>query len=268
MKKLARFGQLAAMLAVFVLVLAACAAPAPASAPPAASDSAAAPKISIKVGTNAEYRPFEYVDENNQIIGFDVDLMNALAAEAGIEFEFVNTKWDGIFVALANGEFDAVISAVTITDERKQSVDFTDPYFNAGQVIAVLADNETITGLDSLTDAVKVGVQLGTTADIFLTDNTPAQIQRFDELPLALQAMGNRDVDAVVAELPVLGDYLKANPALNGKIVGEPFTDELFGIAVNKGKPEVRDALNTALAAIKGNGVYDQIYSKWFGAGN
>ena len=266
MKRLTRMGQILTVLAVLVLLFAACTPPA--ATPASDSNTAAAPAaLKIKVGTNAEYRPFEYVDENNVIIGFDVDLMNALAEVAGIEYELVNTKWDGIFVALANGEFDAVISAVTITDERKETVDFSDPYFNAGQVLAVLADNETITGLDSVTDAVRIGVQLGTTADIFLTDNTPAQISRFDELPLALQALGNRDVDAVVAELPVLGDYLKANPDLNGKIVGEPFTDELFGIAVNKGKPEVRDALNAALATIKGNGVYDQIYSKWFGTG-
>jgi polar amino acid transport system substrate-binding protein len=265
MQRTTRIGQIVAVLAVFVLVLAGCAPAAPAPAP--AADSSAAPTLTIKVGTNAEYRPFEYVDENNNIIGFDIDLMAALAEAGGFEYEFVNTKWDGIFVALANGEFDAVISAVTITDERKETVDFTEPYFNAGQVLAVLADNETITGLESVTDAVRVGVQLGTTADIFLTDNTPAQISRFDELPLALQALGNRDVDAVVAELPVLGDYLKANPDLGGKIVGEPFTDELFGIAVNKGKPEVLEALNAALATIKGNGVYDQIYNKWFTAG-
>ena len=266
MKRLTRSGQIVVLVAVFALLLSACAPQA--AAPASDSGAAAAPAaIKIKVGTNAEYRPFEYVDESNTIIGFDVDLMNALAETAGIEYELVNTKWDGIFVALANGEFDAVISAVTITDERKETVDFTEPYFNAGQVVAVLADNETITGLDSLTDAVTIGVQLGTTADIFLTDNTTAQISRFDELPLALQALANRDVDGVVAELPVLGDYLKANPSLNGKIVGEPFTDELFGIAVNKAKPEVRDALNEALATIKGNGVYDQLYNKWFGAG-
>ena len=266
MQKTTRIGQILAVMAVIVLLLSACAPAAPAPAP-AADSATTVEKISIKVGTNAEYRPFEYVDENNNIIGFDVDLMTALAEAGGIEFELVNTKWDGIFVALANGEFDAVISAVTITDERKETVDFTDPYFNAGQVLAVLADNTTITGLDSLTDATRVGVQLGTTADIFLTDNTPVQLQRFEELPMALQALANRDVDAVVAELPVLGDYLKANPDLNGKIVGEPFTDELFGIAVNKGKPEVRDALNAALATIKGNGVYDQIYQKWFATG-
>ena len=265
MQKTNRIGLILAVMAVIVLLLSACAPAAPAPAPAADSDAVA--KISIKVGTNAEYRPFEYVDENNNIIGFDVDLMTALAEAGGIEFELVNTKWDGIFVALANSEFDAVISAVTITDERKETVDFTEPYFNAGQVLAVLADNTTITGLDSLTDATRVGVQLGTTADIFLTDNTPVQLQRFEELPMALQALANRDVDAVVAELPVLGDYLKANPDLNGKIVGEPFTDELFGIAVNKGKPEVRDALNAALATIKGNGVYDQIYQKWFATG-
>ena len=265
MQRTTRIAQIVALLAVFVLVLAGCAPAAPAPAP--AADSSAAPALTIKVGTNAEYRPFEYVDENNNIIGFDVDLMAALAEAGGFEYEFVNTKWDGIFVALANGEFDAVISAVTITDERKESVDFTEPYFNAGQVLAVLNDNTTITGLDSLNDTVRVGVQLGTTADIFLTDNTSAQVQRFDELPLALQALGNRDVDAVVAELPVLGDYLKANPDLGAKIVGDPFTDELFGIAVNKGKSEVLEALNAALATIKGNGVYDQIYAKWFAAG-
>jgi len=263
MQKTTRFGQLLAVMAILVLTLAGCA---PAATPTPAAPSSPA-TLSIQVGTNAEYRPFEFVDENNNIVGFDVDLMAALAEAGGFEYEFVNTKWDGIFVALANGEFDAVISAVTITDERKQTVDFTEPYFNAGQVLAVLDDNTTITGLDSLNDTVRVGVQLGTTADIFLTDNTSAQVQRFDELPLALQALGNRDVDAVVAELPVLSDYLQANPGLNGKIVGEPFTDELFGIAVNKGKPEVLAALNDALAAIKGNGVYDQIYAKWFAAG-
>ena len=146
MLKTNRIGLLLAVMVVIVLLLSACAPAAPAPAP--AADSSAVEKISIKVGTNAEYRPFEYVDENNNIIGFDVDLMTALAEAGGIEFELVNTKWDGIFVALANGEFDAVISAVTITDERKETVDFTDPYFNAGQVLAVLADNTTITGLD------------------------------------------------------------------------------------------------------------------------
>ncbi|KAB2860618.1 MAG: transporter substrate-binding domain-containing protein, partial [Anaerolineae bacterium] len=93
----------------------------------------------IKVGTNAEYPPFESVDEEDNIIGFDVELMDAIAADAGFEIEWVNTKWDGIFTALASGEFDAVISAATITPEREEEVDFSNPYFLAGQIISVRA---------------------------------------------------------------------------------------------------------------------------------
>lgn len=261
-----RLSALSGLFLVVMLLVAACA-PAPATpttADPAAADAPA--KTKVKIGTNAEYQPFEFVDENNQIVGFDVDLLNALAAEANLELEWVNTKWDGIFVALASGEFDAVASAVTITDERKQTVDFTDPYFNAGQILAVLKDNTAIASMEDIAEGTKVGVQLGTTGDIYVTDNTQAQVERFDELPMALQALANKDVAAVVADAPTLADFLKANPELNAMIVGEPFTDELYGIAVNKEKPEILDALNEALATVKANGKYDEIYNKWFGA--
>ena len=90
----------------------------------------------VKVGTTAEYPPFESVDADGKIIGFDIDLMNAIGKAAGFTPEFTNTKWDGIFVALASGEFDAVSSAVTITEERKEAMAFSDPCFCAGQMIA------------------------------------------------------------------------------------------------------------------------------------
>ena len=108
------------------------------------------------------------MDENGDLAGFDIEMMNAIAEEAGFEIEWVNTKWDGIFVALASGEFDAVCSAATITEERLETVDFSDPYFNAGQMIAVRADETAIAGDDDLAGK-KVGVQLGTTGDIWLT---------------------------------------------------------------------------------------------------
>lgn len=219
----------------------------------------------IQIGTNAEYQPFEFVDESGEIVGFDIDLMNALAATAGLDVEYVNTKWDGIFVALANGEFDAVISAVTITDERAQVVDFTEPYFNAGQAIAVRQENDTITGPEDLVEGVTVGVQLGTTGDIYVSDNTDAEVARFEEAPLAIQALANGDVDAVVVDAPTLADFLRANAELNLKIVGEPFTDEYYGIAVNKERTDLLEALNIALDRVKSDGTYDQIYNKWFG---
>lgn len=279
-----RMWMLVALLLVATLALAACGggkqqeeAPAPAAqeeaaptteeAAPTAEEAAPAEEGAVvKVGTNAEYQPFEFVDADNNIVGFDIDLMNALAEEAGLNIEYVNTKWDGIFVALAGGEFDAVISAVTITDERKQVVDFTDPYFNAGQAIAVRSDNDTIKGVDDLVEGVTVGVQLGTTGDIYVTDNLNVDVKRFDEAPLAIQALANGDIDAVVTDAPTLADYIKANSELGLKMVGEPFTDELYGIAVNKDEPDLLAALNEALATIKENGTYDAIYTDWFGA--
>ncbi len=231
-----------------------------------AADAPAADLPVVKVGTNAEYQPFEFVDESGALVGFDIDIMNEIATRAGFTPEFVNTKWDGIFVALASGEFDTVISAVTITPERLETVDFSDSYFNAGQGIAVQASNETITGPDSLVEGMSVGVQTGTTGDIWLTDNTQVAVSRFDENPLAVQALASGDVDAVVADFPTLADILKSNPELNLKMVGEPFTEELYGIAIRKDNAELVASINAALASIKEDGTYDALLDKWFGA--
>jgi polar amino acid transport system substrate-binding protein len=248
--------MIVALLAVFALAVAACGAP----AAPAEGGEV------IKVGTNAEYQPFEFVDENGEIVGFDVDIVNEIAERAGFEVEWVNTRWDGIFVALANGEFNLVASAVTITDERKQTIDFSEPYFNAGQSIAVRADNADITGPDSLTEGVRVGVQLGTTGDIWLTENTQADVQRFEDNPLAVQALAAGDLEAVVADAPTLADIIRANPELNLKMVGEPFTEEFYGIGIRKGQDELKAQIDAALAAMREDGTYDEIYNKWFGA--
>jgi polar amino acid transport system substrate-binding protein len=220
-----------------------------------------------KVGMNAEYPPFESVDASGNIIGFDPDIMAAIAEETGFEYELVNTRWDGIFVALQSGEFDAVISAATIKPERAEIVDFSDPYFNAGQMIAVrMQDKDQITGVADL-DGRKVGVQLGTTGDMWLTENTKAEVIRYDEITLAFQALGNGDVDAVFNDGPTSAEIVQSNPELGATLVGEPLTDELYGVAVNKGKPELLKMVNEGLAAIRADGTYDQIYEKWFGTG-
>ena len=218
----------------------------------------------VTIGTNAEYPPFEFVDEDGNISGFDIELMEAIAAEAGFDYEFVNTRWDGIFVALASGEFDAVISAATITAERAEMVNFSDPYFNAGQRLAVHADETEITGPEDLTGK-KVGVQLGTTGDIWLTDNTEAEVVRYDENTLAFQALANGDVDAVMADGPTAVDIIKANPEMDLTILDGVYTDEEYGIAVNKERDDVLAAINDGLAAVRESGEYDQIYDAYFG---
>jgi polar amino acid transport system substrate-binding protein len=218
----------------------------------------------VVIGLNAEYPPFENVDEDGNLVGFDVELMTAIAEEAGFEFEWVNTRWDGIFVALASGEFDAVISAATITAERAETVDFSDPYFDAGQSITVRADNTDILGPDDLS-GVKVGVQLGTTGDIWLSDETDAEVVRYDENTLAFQALANGDVDAAVADNTTAIEIVQANPEMNLKFLPDVYTKEQYGIAVNKDRADLLAAINEGLAAVRENGTYDEIYNKYFG---
>lgn len=229
---------------------------------PEPTATAALPAV-YKIGTNAEYPPFENVNEAGQIVGFDVDLLTAVAKVAGFEFEWVNTRWDGIFVALQSGEFDAVISAATITDERAEIVNFSDPYFNAGQMIAVREGETGIEGPEDLAGK-KVGVQLGTTGDIWLSEQTQAEVIRFDENTLAFQALANGDIDAAVADGPTAIDVVQANPEMKLKVLAGVYTEEFYGIAVNKGRPELLQAINEGLAAIRADGTYDAIYNKWF----
>jgi ABC-type amino acid transport substrate-binding protein len=252
MKKLA----LVAVLIVASLVLGACGG--------ATTEAPGANLGTVVVGTNAEYPPFEFVDDNGDITGFDIELFGAIAQEAGFEYEVVNTRWDGIFVALASGEFDAVISAATITPERAQQVDFSDPYFNAGQRITVRASDDSISGPDDLAGK-QVAVQTGTTGDIWLTDNTEAEVVRYDENTLAFQALANGDVDAAVADGPTAVDIVKANPEMDLTVLDGVYTDEEYGIAVNKDKPELLAAINEGLAAVKASGQYDELNNKYFG---
>lgn len=245
------------------------AAPTATSVPPTATAvpptaTAAAPSV-YKIGMNAEYPPFEFVDAAGKISGFDVDLLEALSKKMGFQYELVNTRWDGIFVALQSGEFDAVCSAATITDERAQIVNFSDPYFNAGQTIAVrAADKDTLNTVAAL-EGKKVGVQLGTTGDIWLTENSKAQVVRFDEVTLAFQSLANKDLDAVFNDGPVSAEIIRANPEMGVLLVGDPITDEFYGIAVNKARTELLKLLNDGLAAIRADGTYDAIYDKYFG---
>jgi len=236
--------------------------PQPVKAEPTATPEEAVPVV-YKIGTNAEYPPFEFVDEAGNIVGFDPDLMVAVAEKAGFEFEFVNTRWDGIFVALQSGEFDAVISAATITVERAEIVDFSDPYFEAGQRLVVQAGETEIKGPDDLAGK-KVGVQLGTTGDIWLSEETQAEVVRYDENTLAFQALASGDVDAAMADGPTAVDIVKANPEMGLMVLDDVYTDELYGIAVNEDREELLIAINRGLAAVKAEGTYDAIYEKWF----
>jgi polar amino acid transport system substrate-binding protein len=270
-----RFMQTAAVL-VAGFVLAACGKkeePAPVATPaPAASVAAAAPPPPparvYQVGTDAAYAPFESQNEKGEIVGFDIDVVTAIAQKAGIEVKFVNTPWEGIFNALGQGDRDLVVSAVTITEERRQTMDFTDPYFDAAQLIAV-KENSKVTKFADL-KKLKVGVQTGTTGDEAvskLLGKTNTNIKRFESTPLALKELEAGGVDAVVADNGVVIHYVANNPGGKFKTVNDKeFVPEQYGIAVKKGDTELLAKLNKGLADIKADGTYDKIYTQYFGA--
>jgi polar amino acid transport system substrate-binding protein len=240
---------------------------APAVAPAAAAPAApAAPKVYV-VGTDAAYAPFESVAPGGAIEGFDVDVVKAVAAKAGIEVKFVNTPWEGIFKTLDTGERDMVVSAVTITDERKQTMDFSVPYFNANQLIAV-KDNSKVAKFDDL-KTLKIGVQTGTTGDEVvqkLVGKTNTNIKRFESTPLALKELEAGGVAAVVADNGVVQHYIQNNPAAKFKSVSDAsFVPEQYGIAMKKGNADLAKKVNDALAAIQADGSYDAIHVKYFG---
>lgn len=253
------------------LVLAACGKQEPPAASAGASAPAAAPAPAAKVyvvGTDAAYAPFESQNEKGEIVGFDIDVVKAVAKNAGIEVKFLNTPWEGIFNSVAQGDRDFLVSAITITPERKQTLDFSEPYFDAQQLIAVRSDSK-IAKFEDLKH-LKVGVQNGTTGDEVITKlqgkSTP-NVKRFESTPLALKEMESGGVDAVVADNGVVVHYVNNNPDSKFKtLTDSSFASEQYGIAVKKGNAELLEKINKGVAGIKADGTYNQIYAKYFGS--
>ena len=243
-------------------------APTVATTPAPAASAAAPPARLYVVGTDAAYAPFESQNEKGEIVGFDIDVVKAAAAKAGIAVKFVNTPWEGIFNNLAQGDRDLVASAVTITDERKQTMDFSTPYFDAQQLIAV-PTNSKITKFDDL-KKLKVGVQTGTTGDEAVSKSlgkTNANIKRFESTPLALKELEAGGVDAVVADNGVVINYVNNNTGGKFKTVTDSaFAPEQYGLAIKKGNTELKTLMDKGLADIKTDGTYDKIYAQYFGA--
>jgi His/Glu/Gln/Arg/opine family amino acid ABC transporter permease subunit len=215
----------------------------------------------LRVGIDATYPPFG-IAEGGEFSGFDVDISRAIARELGVEAELVNASFDGAFPALQNGAFDVVISAVTITAERRATLLFSDPYIAAGQQIVVRADS-AITGPDNLAGRT-VGVQINTTAQFVMEKRPGVTIAKYNTIDLALLDLQNGRVDAVASDGPVLRYMMRSNfPGL--KTAGAEYTDEQFGVVLPRTSDDLRRAVNAALWRLQENGEYAKIYGKWFG---
>lgn len=219
------------------------------------------------VGTGATYRPFEFETPNKELVGFDVDLMKAIAKEAGFEVQFINTPWDGIFNTVKNGDRDIIMSGITITDQRKAEIDFSKPYFAAHQLI-LTNKNLKINSLADLKGKL-IAVVNASAGDIAASNafgKASTNIRRFDNTPLAIEELFNGGVDAMIGDVGVLQYYVAQNPDKQFNQCRDPsFQEQYFGIGVRKGNKQVLDDVNRGLEKAINSGAYAEVYKKWFG---
>jgi polar amino acid transport system substrate-binding protein len=220
----------------------------------------------LKVVTDASWPPFEMVNESTKALeGFDVDLIKAIADKESMNIDIQNVPFDPLLAGMGTCQYDIAISAITITSDRAQKMAFSDPYFEAGQIVSVSIDNTDITGPESLAGKT-VAAQIGTTGAIEVQKISGATLKTYDDIGLAFQDLLNGQVDAVVADNPLAIGYVGKNAA-KLKTVGKVFTDENYGIAVCKNKQDVLDKINKGLAAVKSEGFLDQLTQKWIESG-
>ena len=215
---------------------------------------------SVSVGSDIPFPPFEQ-GKAPDYDGFDIELVREIGDRAGFEVTVEDTSFDTIFRDLAQGKFDLVASATTITPERERTVDFSDPYFFADQSLLGTKDGD-VRSVDDLAGAT-VGVQQGTTGQIYAEDETDAEnVRGFPEFADATTALQAGQVDAVIMDLPAAEDAVDAQPEL--EIVEELVTREEYGMPVAEDNTALLDAVNEALQEVKDDGTYAEIYQKWF----
>ena len=231
--------------------------------PPAGQVDAGYPApISVFVGTDATFPPFEMVDETTkEYIGFDMDLIRAIAIEAGLDIVIESKPFDIVLSDLELCKIDMAIAAITITEERKTKFLFSEPYVDAGQIITVKAGNTSITGKADLNGKI-IGAQLGTTGEIEAKAIEGVEYKPYDTYDLAFLDLINGQIDAVIADNPTALGFIEMNP---GKLmtVGEVFTSEFYGIAICKDRQDLLDIINPALNAVIESGYVEELAAKY-----
>lgn len=216
------------------------------------------------VGTNASFPPFEYV-EDGEIVGFDIELIKEIAKLQGFEVEVRDISFDSLIPGLASGSLDIVAAGMTITADREEVVDFSDPYYSANQ--SVLVHEESDANLTVLFGNHDVGVQTGTTGDTWVRDNLledeilTGELRNYDSYVFVIRDLANGNIDAAVLDKPVAETYSQNNPV---NVVAEIITGEEYGIAVGEGNEELLAEINAGLEKVKNNGTMEELIQKYF----
>ncbi|WP_311337235.1 basic amino acid ABC transporter substrate-binding protein [Campylobacter ureolyticus] len=217
---------------------------------------------SLKVGTNASFPPFEFVDKNSQIVGFDMDLLDAVSKKVGFEYEIVNMGFDGLIPALKSGKIDMIAAGMSATEQRRKAADFTKPYYSTENVFLKKTDNDSIKSKDDIKGKI-VSTQLGTVQEIAMRELKDIKVSTMKDPFNVIMALKNGKVDVVVFDSSVAYGYLKENPDL-APFHTEPDGSDGFSFAFNKGKQdELINKFNNAIEELKADGTYDKILVKY-----
>ena len=218
-------------------------------------------KDTLVMATNAEFPPYEF-HEGDDVVGIDADIARAIGEEMGMEVKIEDMAFDSIIPAVTSGKADFGAAGMTVTEDRKKNVDFTDTYATATQVI-IVKEGSDIAGPDDLTGK-KIGVQLGTTGDIYADDIEDAKVERYNKGFEAVQALTQDKIDAVVIDGEPAKEFVAEADGL--KILDEAFTEEEYAIAVAKDNDDLLKKMNEALASLKESGKIDEIVAKYISA--
>lgn len=217
----------------------------------------------LTMATNAEFPPYEFY-QGQDVVGIDVEIASAVAEKMGKELKVVDMAFDSIIPSVLSDKADIGVAGMTVTEDRLESVDFSDTYVSASQAIIVSKDNEEITNAEALNDK-KIGVQMGTTGDLYASDVTEdSNVERYNKGFEAVQALAQGKIDAVVIDDQVAKALAEGNEDV--KVLEEPFTTEEYAIVVKKGNTELLDQINAALADLKADGTLQEIIDKYITA--
>lgn len=214
----------------------------------------------LVMATNAEFPPYEY-HEGDEIVGIDAEVAALIAEELGMTLEIEDMAFDSVLAAVQSGKADIAMAGITVTDERKMVVNFSDTYTKATQLVIVAEDSE-IASPDDLTGKT-IGVQLGTTGDIYAGDVEDATVERYSKGFEAVQALMQGKVDAVVIDGEPAKVFVEENEGI--KLLDDAFTEEEYAIAVSKDNEELLEQINAALATLEENGKFDEVLAKYIG---
>lgn len=219
----------------------------------------------IIFATDATWPPMEFVNESKEVVGYAIDFMTAAGKEAGFTPVFKNTAWDGIFAGLAANKYDAIVSSVSITEERKKAMDFSEPYFTVRQ--ALIVNKESVA--TSLADlkGQKVGGQIGTTGYFAIKAAEGVEAKSYDEIGLAMEDLNVGRIAAVVCDDPVAANYALNQYKETMKIAAVMETGDVenYGVPVKKGNTELLELINKGIAAVKAKGLDVELKKKWIG---